>query len=60
MSAAANEQVWAGIREAYQQHVVEWHGELLASDAPDWSYLLGLHLRLVELEALLRGIDDRP
>ncbi len=58
MSTTSNQQVWAGIREAHEQHVVEWHVELLGVMTPDWTYLLGLHLRLVELEALLRGVDD--
>jgi hypothetical protein len=36
------------------EHQLAWHTELLSA-APEWVYLLGLHLRLVELEHLQEG-----
>jgi hypothetical protein len=33
------------------EHQLAWHTELLSS-APHWVYLLGLHLRMCELEHL--------
>jgi hypothetical protein len=32
-----------------EEHQAAWHAEL-TSPAPHWVYLIGLHLRLVELE----------
>ena len=32
-----------------EEHQAAWHAEL-TSAAPHWVYLIGLHLRLVELE----------
>jgi hypothetical protein len=34
-----------------EEHYQAWHAELTTS-APHWVYLIGLHLRLVELEHL--------
>lgn len=33
-------------------HQGEWRAELLTAPVPDWSRLLGLHLRLVELSRI--------
>ena len=34
-----------------EEHQVAWHEEVMSS-APHWVFLLGLHLRLIELEHL--------
>ena len=39
------------------QYQEEWHRELL-EDKPEWTYLMGLHLRLVELEQLEPAVKE--
>lgn len=48
------DQIQAYIQAMNEQHQLEWRAELKSS-APHWEYLLGLHLRLVELEHLESG-----
>ena len=40
-----------------EEHREAWHCELMSA-APYWTYLLGLHLRLVELENLEAGVEE--
>ena len=40
------------------EHQFAWHDELL-SKAPHWVYLIGLHLRLVELDHLDAAVKER-
>ena len=40
-----------------EEHQEAWHSELMSA-APYWTYLLGLHLRLVELENLEAGAEE--
>ena len=39
------------------EHHLCWQAELTSS-APHWVYLLGLHLRLVELERMGEGAEE--
>jgi hypothetical protein len=45
------DQLLQHIQAFADQHHHEWQLEL-TDQAPNWTYLLGLHLRLVELEQL--------
>lgn len=45
------------IQRSYDHHQQEWHTELL-EPAPEWIYLLGVHLRLVELEHLEPAVQE--
>jgi hypothetical protein len=47
----------AYLEKFYDLHQKEWHSELL-EPAPEWIYLLGLHLRLVELEQLELAVPE--
>jgi hypothetical protein len=40
-----------------EEHQEAWHAELMSA-APHWTYLLGLHLRLIELENLETGAEE--
>jgi hypothetical protein len=47
-----------GYLEALQhEHQFAWQDELL-SNGPQWVVMLGLHLRLVELERLAEGMQE--
>ena len=39
------------------EHHEAWHAELTSSQ-PHWVYLIGLHLRLVELEHLEEAVQE--
>ena len=45
------------VRALTEDHHLAWSAELL-EDAPEWVYMLGLHLRLVELEHLAEGAEE--
>ncbi len=45
------------IRQLYDHHQREWHRRLLAA-APEWSFLLALHLRLIELERMESAVEE--
>jgi hypothetical protein len=45
------DQIRQYIRCSVDEHHLSWQAELTSSE-PHWAYLLGLHLRLVELEHL--------
>ena len=40
-----------------EEHQEAWRSELMSA-APYWTYLLGLHLRLVELENLEAAVQE--
>jgi hypothetical protein len=49
----------AAINEAYDSRQMEWSIELFGEDEEiDWSYLLGLHLQMCELEHLQRTLEE--
>jgi hypothetical protein len=39
------------------QHQLEWGAEL-RSQAPHWVYLIGLHLRMVELDRMEEAVQE--
>lgn len=39
------------------EHYLSWQVELTSAQ-PHWVYLLGLHLRLVELERMEEGVEE--
>jgi hypothetical protein len=41
----------------YDQHQAEWHREIL-QPAPEWIYLIGVHLRLIELEKMEAAVEE--
>jgi hypothetical protein len=45
------------IQATTDEHQRAWHAEL-TGDTPFWIHLLGLHLRLVELERLEEGVGE--
>lgn len=45
------------LEKFYDEHQAEWQRGLL-EPAPEWIYLLGLHLRLVELEHLEPAVQE--
>ncbi len=47
----------AYLEKFYDQHQKEFCDELL-EPAPEWIYLLGLHLRLVEMEHLVPAVEE--
>ena len=55
------EQIRFYIEDMYQARQSEWHIELFDSGKEiDWSYLLGLHLQLCELEHLRERMEEIP
>lgn len=48
---STQDQIRRYIECSVDEHCLAWQAELVTS-APHWVYLLGLHLRLVELENL--------
>jgi hypothetical protein len=51
-------QIRTYIKDMYDARQGEWASSLLYDDI-DWSYLLGLHLQLRELEHLQRRLEDQ-
>lgn len=45
------------IRATLEEHQLEWHAQL-TSDQPFWIHLLGLHLRMVELDRMEEAIAE--
>ena len=45
------------VQKMAEQHQEEWQVELMEA-APHWVYLLGLHLRLIELENLESAVQE--
>ncbi len=39
------------------EHQVAWHTELLSAE-PHWVYLIGLHLRMVELDRMEEAVEE--
>jgi hypothetical protein len=51
--------VRAAINDVYDSRQMEWSVELYGEDEEiDWSYLLGLHLQMCELEHLQRTLKE--
>jgi hypothetical protein len=49
----------AAINEVYDSRQMEWSVEIFGEDEEiDWSYLLGLHLQMCELEHLQRTFEE--
>jgi hypothetical protein len=49
----------AAINEVYDSRQMEWSVEIFGEDEEiDWSYLLGLHLQMCELEHLQRTLKE--
>jgi hypothetical protein len=49
----------AAINDVYDSRQMEWSVELYGEDEEiDWSYLLGLHLQMCELEHLQRTLEE--
>jgi hypothetical protein len=49
----------AAINEVYDSRQMEWSVEIFGEDEEiDWSYLLGLHLQMCELEHLQRTLEE--
>jgi hypothetical protein len=49
----------AAINDVYDSRQAEWSVELYGEDEEiDWSYLLGLHLQMCELEHLQRTLEE--
>ena len=53
----ARDEVQAYLEKFYDDHQKEWQAEIMESQ-PKWPYLLGLHLRLVELENLETAVKE--
>jgi hypothetical protein len=51
------DELQAYLEKFYQQHQQEWQAEILEA-APEWHYLLGLHLRMVELENMQAAMGE--
>lgn len=51
------EQIREFIEASADEHQELWQEQLLG-DAPDFDYMLALHLRLVELEHLEHGVKE--
>ena len=45
------------VNELQSEHQAAWH-EQAFSDGPQWIVMLGLHLRLVELERLADSMEE--
>jgi hypothetical protein len=54
---ATLDQMQLYVERLYNHHQQEWHAELL-EPAPEWIYLLGVHLRLVELEQMEPAVQE--
>ena len=53
------EKIRAAIDNVYDSRQVEWSVELFGEEEEiDWSYLLGLHLQMCELEHLQRTLEE--
>ena len=51
------DQIRRYVQCAADEHHLSWQAEL-TSDQPHWVYLLGLHLRLVELDRMEEGVEE--
>lgn len=51
------EQLQQFVERMADEHQIAWQSELLGN-APYWEYLLGLHLRLVELEHMGTAVEE--
>jgi hypothetical protein len=53
------EKIRASLSDIYDSRQVEWSVQLCGEeDEIDWSYLLGLHLQMCELEHLQRTLTE--
>ncbi len=52
-----SEQLQQYVERMADDHQEAWHHELL-DPAPYWEYMLGLHLRLVELEHMEAAVQE--
>jgi len=51
-------QVRKHIEDLIKGHQIEWRNELLTTTVPEWTHLLCLHLRMVELAQLEAGMKE--
>jgi hypothetical protein len=54
---ATLDEIEAYIRRLADEHQQEWHKAVL-DVAPQWTFLLSLHLRLVELEKMKSALQE--
>jgi len=52
------DQIRLHIDRLVDTHQCEWQDELLTNPVPDWSRLLCLHLRMVELSQIEAGMGE--
>lgn len=45
------------VQRLYDEHQQEWQGAIL-DPVPDWTFLLALHLRMIELENMQAAIEE--
>ncbi len=57
LTPTPGEQIRAYLQELADQHHRDWKGQLQRAD-PEWSHLLALHLRLVELENMEAALGE--
>ncbi len=57
IETATLDEIQIYIEQLCDHHQQEWHKRLIAP-APDWTYLLGLHLRIVELEHMQPAVEE--
>ena len=51
-------QIRQHIEHLLDAHQIEWHNELLTAPAPEWTHLLCLHIRMVELAKIEAGMQE--
>jgi hypothetical protein len=56
-SESSPDEIRAYLEKFYDQHQAEWHAEIL-DPHPEWIYLLGVHLRLIELEKMESALEE--
>ena len=54
---ATPDELEAYIQRFTDEHYAEWHKAVLDA-APQWTFLLALHLRLVELERMKSAVQE--
>jgi hypothetical protein len=57
LQTATLDEIEAYIQRLADEHQQEWHKTVLDA-APQWTFLLSLHLRLVELEKMKSALPE--
>ena len=57
LETATLDEIEAYVQRLADEHQQEWHKTVLSA-APQWAFLLSLHLRLIELEQMKVAVEE--